>query len=61
MTEEYTTVRATAKRWKVSPMTVYRMVEDGSLRAIRVGGRAIRIPVNAVEEYEKNNLMVEKS
>lgn len=53
---EYTTVKATARRWKVSPMTVYRLVESGQLRALRLGNRTIRIPVEAVEDFEKTHL-----
>lgn len=55
MTEEYTTVRILAKRWKVSLMTVYRLVESGELRSIRVGPKTIRIPIAAVAEYEETH------
>ncbi|MGH3611321.1 MAG: helix-turn-helix domain-containing protein [Pseudonocardia sp.] len=34
----------------VSPATVYRAIESGALRAIKLG-KALRIPQDAVDEY----------
>jgi excisionase family DNA binding protein len=46
-------VRAVAEALDVSLATIYRAVESGALRAIRVGtGKgAVRIPEAAVDEY----------
>ena len=40
-----------AERWMVSAETVRQLVKRGELRGFRVG-RMIRIPADAVEEYE---------
>lgn len=39
-----------ALRLRVSVMTVYRLIEDGSLRALRIG-RSFRIPTEALDDY----------
>ena len=39
-----------AARLRVSPMTVYRLIHAGEIRAKRVG-RAFRIPESAANEY----------
>jgi excisionase family DNA binding protein len=46
-------VRAVAEALDVSLATIYRAVESGALRAIRIGtGKgAVRIPGQAVEDY----------
>lgn len=46
-------VRAVAERLDVSVATVYRAVESGALRALKIGrsAGAIRIPESAVVEY----------
>ncbi|TNC20916.1 helix-turn-helix domain-containing protein [Amycolatopsis alkalitolerans] len=46
-------VRTVAEAFDVSVATIYRAVESGSLRAIRLGtGKgAVRIPGDAIEEY----------
>lgn len=41
-----------ADRWGVNVRTITREIERGRLRAFRVG-RCVRIPVSAVEEYER--------
>lgn len=47
-----------AARWRVSRMTVYRMVKAGSLPCVKLGPRSIRIPEAAVEEYENGAMGV---
>lgn len=42
-----------AKRWGCSPAHIRKMIRGGWLRAIRLGDKVIRIPVNVVEEYEQ--------
>ena len=48
------TAREVAAALRVSPMTVYRMVDAGALRALRVG-RQLRISAAAVAEYVAAN------
>jgi len=45
-----------AERLRVSSKTILRLVQDGSLPAIRLK-RAIRIPEDVVEEFIKNSLI----
>lgn len=46
------TVTDLAKRWNVSKRHVYTMIERGELPAVQYG-RAVRIELSAVEEYEQ--------
>ncbi len=48
METEVLTVRETAQRYRAHERTVRRLIRDGELEVIRVGG-AIRIPVDALE------------
>lgn len=48
------TAREVADALRISPMTVYRMVRCGSLRAFRVG-RQLRIPADDVRAYIDSN------
>lgn len=43
-------VREVAEHLGCTPPTVYRMVREGALRAIRVG-RLVRIPESALAEF----------
>lgn len=47
---EFVTVREVAAELRVSRMTIYRFVEDGTLKSVRVG-RSIRISRAAVDAY----------
>jgi excisionase family DNA binding protein len=44
------TVTEVAARYRVSKMTVYRLIEHGELPAARIG-RSLRIPEQAVRAY----------
>lgn len=44
------TVTEVAKNFRVSKMTVYRLIEHGQLPAARIG-RSLRIPEQAVRAY----------
>lgn len=46
-------VKAVAEHFGVHPATIYRAIEAGELRALRLGsGRgAIRVPGGAIEDY----------
>jgi excisionase family DNA binding protein len=46
----FLTVAEVAARMRVSKMTVYRLVHNGELEAIRVG-RSFRVTEKAVEDY----------
>lgn len=47
---EYATVTEAAALWRVAPKTVYRMIKQGRVPHVRVGGDGpIRIPVEALE------------
>ena len=41
-----------AKRWRVAPKTIYRSLSAGVLKGFQVG-KQWRIPLEAVEQYEK--------
>lgn len=47
---KFLTVAEVAASMRVSKMTVYRLVHNGELEAIRVG-RSFRVPEHAVETY----------
>lgn len=46
----FLTVAEVATTMRVSKMTVYRLVHNGTLEAVRVG-RSFRVPEKAVQEY----------
>lgn len=41
-----------ARRWGCSAKHIRNMVASGALRSFRLGGKLLRIPVDAVEEVE---------
>ncbi|AKU17995.1 helix-turn-helix domain-containing protein [Luteipulveratus mongoliensis] len=47
---QFMTVAEVAALMRVSKMTVYRLVHNGELPAVRVG-RSFRVPEQAVHEY----------
>jgi excisionase family DNA binding protein len=47
---EFERVEETAKRWRTSPRTVYRLVEQG-MPAIRLGPRILRFDPEAVDRW----------
>ena len=52
MTQGYVPVKAIAERFGVSVSTVYRLIQSGRLRAVKIG-RAVRVPADAVNELER--------
>lgn len=50
MDEKYFTVKELAERFRVSRQAVYDWINEGKLRAIRVGVR-VRIPESALIEF----------
>lgn len=53
-TPEYFTVAEAAARVRLSKMTIYRMIHDGTLRAARFG-RSFRIRTTAVDAWLKQS------
>lgn len=47
----YLTVKQAADRLQVSKKTIFRRIDDGSLRAIRLGSRTIRIKEDELQRY----------
>ena len=41
-----------AQRWGCSPAHVYSLVKSGKLPAFRLGAKLLRIPTQAVEDFE---------
>lgn len=60
---KYLTVKEVAKYFRVSERTVYNWIEFGYLRALKIGeGRGtVRVPVDALEEFERNFRTTENS
>lgn len=50
---QYLTVAEIAEDLRVAPMTVYRKINDGTLRAIRLGRRTYRIPAEDYAAYKR--------
>lgn len=50
----FLTVAEVAEQMRVSKMTVYRLVHNGELEAVRVG-RSFRVPEDAVAKYLKDS------
>ncbi len=50
----FLTVAEVATKMRVSKMTVYRLVHNGELSAVRVG-RSFRVPENAVQTYLRDS------
>ena len=48
MTEQYLTVKRTARQLDVGEPTIRRWIAEGKLAAVRVGSRAIRIQAESI-------------
>lgn len=51
-TETYMTPKEMAERLRVSHMTIYRLIHEGKIRYLKVGG-SFRISESAYEEFVK--------
>ena len=54
-------VNEVAARWSVDPKFVYALIASGDLSALKLGASGtkrpmIRVPLQTLEEYEKNQL-----
>jgi excisionase family DNA binding protein len=48
--EQFYTVKTLAEKLAVQPLTIYRLIGQGKIRAVRVG-RSIRFEPSAVEAF----------
>jgi|GEM_PF-2534833 len=55
--DAFLTAEEVAERWRLSKMTVYRMIESGELTA-NVFSRTYRIPLSAVAKVERESVFV---
>lgn len=46
-------VAMVAERWGTSDTFVYDQIKAGKLRAFKLGGKLIRVPFDAVDDYEE--------
>ena len=51
--ESYVTTSELAEYWMVSRSQIYKHIDAGTLRAIRLGPRLLRISTNEALEFEK--------
>lgn len=51
---ELMTVREVADRYRVSKMTVYRLVHDGAIKATMAGRKHIRVYGESARQYLKD-------
>lgn len=50
---QYVTVDEIATELRIHRMTVYRAIDRGALKAIRINGRTYRIPAESYDEYKR--------
>src|SRR5262245_92779 len=50
-----------AAEWQCSPRHIRNLVNSGKLGAFRLGGRLLRIPQSAVEQYQCKNTVLDGS
>jgi excisionase family DNA binding protein len=53
--EPYVSTEDLAQYWSVSRRQIYKHIENGSLPAIRMGPRSVRIPTRGAAEFEKRS------
>lgn len=51
MTSPDLKIRQVAELLQLHPQSVLRLIHDGQLEAYRVGRRALRVPVDALERF----------
>lgn len=56
----YMTVGEVAGSWRISKMSVYRLIHSGELRAIRIG-RSFRVAEGDFEAFETSAFVAVKS
>ena len=57
LSEKYLYVNSVAKRLNCSKKHIYKLIQDGEIKAIRLGARALRITESSLREFiEKNEI-----
>jgi len=51
LADHYMRVRDYARRFSLDESTVYKMIERGEIKAIRIGKKTLRIPSSELERY----------
>jgi len=51
LSDHYMRVRDYARRFSLDESTVYKMIERGEIKAIRIGKKTLRIPSSELERY----------
>jgi len=51
LSDQYVRVRDYAHRFSLDESTVYKMIERGEIKAIRIGEKTLRIPSSELERY----------
>jgi len=51
LSDHYMRVRDYAHRFSLDESTVYKMIERGEIKAIRIGKKTLRIPSSELERY----------
>lgn len=51
MEETYLTVREVAERLRVTRQAIYNWIADGRLKAVKLGGKSLRITLSSVNEF----------
>ena len=51
LSDHYIRVRDYARRFSLDESTVYKMIERGEIKAIRIGKKTLRIPSSELERY----------
>jgi excisionase family DNA binding protein len=51
LSDHYMRVRDYARRFSLDESTVYKMIERGEVKAIRIGKKTLRIPSSELERY----------
>lgn len=51
LSDHYMRVRDYARRFSLDESTVYKMIDRGEIKAIRIGKKTLRIPSSELERY----------
>lgn len=51
MDETYLTVREVAERLRVTRQAIYNWITEGRLKAVKLGGKSVRVPLSSVAEF----------
>jgi excisionase family DNA binding protein len=54
--QRYLTVAQAAEQIQVSTKTIFRRIEDGSIRAVKLGPKTVRISVDELDRYMQERI-----